>query len=139
MLFWSIDGVFADPCGQVPGPVVSPSAEALADAVASLPGSELVAGPSNVTVGGRPATHVAITIPETIDCAPNEFFLWYDDVRCGSDDPCHRWASSIGEVNQVWIIEVNGKHIWIEAETYAGAPPEVEDEVQQIIDSIRFG
>lgn len=138
MLFWTIDGVYSDPCGNVPGPRLSPSAADLANAVATLPGTELVSGPSDVVVGGRPAKHVSITIPESIDCAPNEFFLWYDDVRCGPDDPCSRWASQIGEVNYVWIIETGGTHIWIEAETYPGAGPEVEQEIQQIIDSIQF-
>jgi hypothetical protein len=138
LIIWSIDGVYADPCGHVPGPVVSSSTADLAAAVATLPGTELVSGPSDVLVGGRPAKYVEITIPEDIGCAPNQFFLWYDDVRCDSYDPCYRWASNIGEINRVWIIDVDGTHVWIEAETYIGAGPEVEEEIQQIIDSIQF-
>ena len=138
MLFWSIDGVYSDPCGSVPGPRLSPSAADLADAVASLPGTELVAGPSDVIVGGRPAKHVVIAIPEDIPCGPSQFLLWYDDVRCADANLCSRWASTINEVLRVWIIELDGTHIWIEAETYRGAGPEIEQEIQQIIDSIQF-
>jgi hypothetical protein len=138
MLLWSIDGVYADPCGQATGPPLSPSADDLASAVATLPGAELVAGPEDVTLGGRSATHVAITIPDDIACAPSDFFLWYDAAGCDGDTPCGRWVSALGETNHVWIFEVDGKHVWIEAETYKGASPELEREVQQIVESIRF-
>ena len=138
MLFWSIDGVYADPCAGVAAPPVSPSAADLASAVAPLAGTELVSGPSDVTVGGRAAKHVAIRIPEDIACAPDAFNLWYDDVTCDAAAPCRRWATALGETNQAWIVEVDGKHVWIEAETYKDATPEVEQEVQAIIDSIQF-
>jgi hypothetical protein len=38
----------------------------------------------------------------------------------------------------VWIIEVDGSIVWIDGETYKGAGPEPGQEIQQIIDSIRF-
>ena len=138
LLLWSIDGVYSDPCGGLAAPPVSPSAADLADAVATLAGTELVAGPTDVTVGGRAAKHVEITIPEDIGCAPSEFRLWYDDVTCDGAAPCWRWASSLGETNSVWIVEVDGKHVWIEAETYKEATPEIQAEVQAIIDSLQF-
>jgi hypothetical protein len=138
MLFWSIDGVYSDPCAGVAAPPVSPSAADLASAVATLPRTELVSEPTDVTVGGRAAKHVAIRIPDNIPCPPLQFFLWYDDVPCDSAATCGRYVTAIGETNQVWIVEVDGKHVWIEAETYAGAPPEIEQEVQAIIDSIQF-
>jgi hypothetical protein len=138
MLFWSIDGVYSDPCGGVAAPPVSPSSADLASAVATLPGIELVSGRTDVTVGGRAAKHIEITIPDSIPCSPEQFLLWYDDVTCASSAPCARFATATGETNQVWIVEVDGTHVWIEAETYAGAPPEIEQTVQAIIDSIQF-
>jgi hypothetical protein len=138
MLLWGIDGVYADPCGKITGPPLSASADDLASAVATLPGAELVSGPEDVTLGGHRATHVAITIPDDIACAPSDFFLWYDASGCDGDTPCGRWVSALGETNHVWIFEVDGKHVWIEAETYRGASPELEREVQQIVESIRF-
>ena len=138
MLFWSIDGVYADPCGHKPAPPVSPSAADLAAGVASLPGAKLVSGPTDVTVGGHPAKAVAITIPKDIGCAPETFDLWYDSTPCGASSPCNRWASYIGETNRVWIVEVDGTYVWIEAETYEGAGPEITNEIQGMIDSIQF-
>ena len=138
MLFWSVDGVFADPCGHVEGPVLSPSAADLAAAVAALPGTSLVTGPTDVTVGGNAATYVEITIPDDIGCAPDQFYLWYDAAGCGTASHCYRWASALGETNRVWIVKVGGQYVWIEGETYKGAGPEVQQEIRQIVDSIRF-
>jgi hypothetical protein len=138
MLFWSIDGVFADPCGHVAAPPVSPSASDLAAAVASMPGYDVVTPPTQVTIGGQEATHVVVKLREDIDCSPTQFFMWYDDVRCGSDDPCHRWADARGQTNSVWIFERDGTHVWIEAQTRETASPETILEVQQVIDSIQF-
>ena len=139
MLLWSIDGVYADPCGQVPAPPVSPSAADLAAAVASIPGYDVVTPPTDVTVGGLPAKHVAVKLREDIGCSPSQFFMWYDNVRCGSAAPCHRWANAPGrQINDVWIVEVDGKHIWIEAETFDTATAETVQEVQQMINSVQF-
>ena len=56
---WNVDGVVADPCTRKAGPLAQTATE-LADAVASLPGTDLVTAPEHVTVGGYPAMHVAI-------------------------------------------------------------------------------
>lgn len=138
LLSWTIDGVYADPCGHVAAPPAGPSSADLASAVAAIPGVTLVAGPKDVTVGGHPAKHVVISIPEDIGCAPDRFYLWYDDVRCGDSEPCFRWATALGETNRIWIIDVAGKRVWIEAESYKGASADIETEIQGMIDSIQF-
>jgi hypothetical protein len=138
MLMWSIDGVYPDPCGQVPAQPVSPSAADLAAAVASIPGFDLIAGPEDVTLGGLQAKHVTVRLREDLACSPAEFYMWYDDVRCGPDDPCHRWATTLGQRNDVWIVETQGTHVWIEVETRDTATPETLQEVQQVIGSIQF-
>jgi hypothetical protein len=56
----------------------------------------------------------------------------------GRPAPCGRYVTATGETNQVWVVEVDGKHVWIEAETYKGAAPELQQEIQAIIDSIQF-
>jgi hypothetical protein len=38
----------------------------------------------------------------------------------------------------IWIIDVEGTLVWIDGETYKGAGPEPGQQIQQIIDSIRF-
>lgn len=130
---WGIDGVAADPCRHVAAPAAESAAE-LAAAVAALPGTDVVTAPEDVTVGGRPAKHVAITIRDDIGCDPGQFSMWYDDSR----GTIFRWVTALGQTNHVWIVDLDGTSLWIEAETYEGARQELVGEIQGIIDSIQF-
>jgi hypothetical protein len=100
--------------------------------VATLPGTDVVTAPEDVTVGGRPAKHVVITVREDVGCPAGTYCMWYDT----SGD--FRWATALGQTNRVWIVDVDGASLWIEAETYKGASPELEQEIQAMIDSIQF-
>jgi hypothetical protein len=140
MIFWpsTPDNVYADPCGhKALSPPANGSAVALAAAVSTLPGTDLVTGPSSVTVGGRPAQHVAITIRHDINCGPNDFYLWYDEST-GGETTGGRWAQELGETLWVWIVDVDGRLIWIDGETYGGGGPAEAERLRRIVDSIRF-
>jgi hypothetical protein len=126
-------GVFADPCSQTRGPVIGTSAANLAAAVASVPGTDLVSGPTDVTVGGRPAKLVVVGIPDVIGCAASDFYLWW-----GPSVDNARYATRPGSTIRAWIIDVDGAIVWIDGETYAGAGPEPVQELQEIVDSIQF-
>lgn len=129
------DNVFANPCADtLLSPPPGPSAAALAAAVSAVPGIKLVSGPSEVTVGGYPAQHVVFTVPETIGCAANKFYLWEDTDNPGTA----RYATELGETLYIWIINVGGSLVWIDGETYVTSSPEAAQEVQDIVDSIRF-
>ena len=135
-IFW-VDatpvGVFANPCANRQAPPIGELAAGLAAAVARVPGTDLVSGPSDVTVGGHPAKHVVITIREDIGCVPESFNLWY-----APREDLARYATQLGSTIRVWIVDVGGKLVWIDGETYKGAGPEPGQEIQQIIDSIQF-
>jgi hypothetical protein len=136
LLFWDANpiGVFADPCAKEMAPPAGPSAADLATAVSTLPGADLVSGPTDVTVGGHPAKHVVIKVPEDAPCGGGEpeFHLWY--LPTEGD----RFISALGATMRVWIIDVDGTIVWIDGETYKGAGPGPGQEIQQIIDSIQF-
>jgi hypothetical protein len=138
LLFWDANpiGVFADPCADKKAPPAGTSTADLAAAVSTLPGTELVSGPADVMVAGRDAKHVVIKVPEDAPCGEEgrEFYLWY----APADACCSRYISARGATMRVWIIEVDGKLIWIDGETYKGAGPGPGQEIQQIIDSIQF-
>jgi hypothetical protein len=127
---WNVDGVVADPCTRTAGPIAQTATE-LADAVASLPGTDLVTAPEDVTVGGHPATHVVIKVRDDIQCSPSSFYMW-------GVGGIFRFATALGETNRVWIVDVNGTRFWFEAETFEGASPELEQEIQDMVDSIQF-
>jgi hypothetical protein len=136
-LFWDPDavGVYADPCAQHAGPVVGPTTADLAAAMTTIPDTTLVSGPTDVTVGGRPAKHVVLTVSEDVACGGpgHEFYLWYAD-----EESAARYATVLGATLSVWIVDVDGTRLSIDAESYKGAGPEIEREVQAIIDSIQF-
>ena len=132
------DNVYADPCAHTPlRPPPSATAAGIAAAVAAVPGTDLVSGPTSVDVGGRRAQRVVLTIREDIDCAAHDAYLWYDESTGGARGGW-RWAEGLGATYRVWIIDVDGTLVWIDAYTFKGASPELDQEIQQIIDSIQF-
>ena len=142
LLLWPAsapDNVYGDPCAETPlDPPAGPSAAELAVAVSTVAGTELVSGPTAVTVGGYPAQHVVITIPDTIGCAAEQFYLWYDSDHPAAPPPgLYRYATALSTI-YTWIIDVDGTIVWIEGETFAHSGPEAAQEVQQIVDSIQF-
>jgi hypothetical protein len=135
VIFWTSfpDGGQAVPCPNLPSPRVGASAADLAAAVAAAPGTELLSGPSDVTVGGQPAKHVVLTVREDLGCDPGYFYTWEDEACCPF------WAGTdAGNKISVWIVDVAGTLLFIEAETTGQAGPGLEQEIQQIVESIRF-
>jgi hypothetical protein len=137
-IFWAFtpDNVHADPCAAAPlAPAAGPGIANLASAVSRIPGTQLVSGPSEVTVGGHPAKRTVITIPEDVDCSAERFKLWYDD---GMGPGGSRWPTVLPSTMSVWIIDVDGTLVWIDGETYERTSPALEREMQQMVDSIEF-
>ena len=124
-------GDHADPCARVLSPRVGGSAADLAAAVSRAPGTTLVKGPSDVSLGGYPAKHVVLKVRENAGCDPGFFYSWRP-FNLGAF-----WLTTdVGDKIRVWIIPVNGKRLFIAAATKAGG---LEKEIQQIVESIRFG
>jgi len=135
IIYWTgfPDGDHADPCVNLLSLPVGPSAADLAAAVAAAPGTELVTGPSDVTVGGRAAKHVVVAVRQDLGCDPGFFYAW-QELWGGP-----MWGTTdVGDTIGVWIVDVDGTRLFIAAETRPSASPELEQEMQQIIDSIQF-
>jgi hypothetical protein len=135
IIFWTSfpDGPHADPCTQALSNPIGPSAADLAAAVSTAPGTELLTGPSDLTVGGRPAKHVVLAVREDIGCDPGFFYTW-QDVEAGP-----LWTmTGVGDTIRVWIVDVDGTRLFIEAVTTTRAGSHLEREIRQIVGSIRF-
>jgi hypothetical protein len=137
VIFWTSfpDGAYAYPCAHLLllGDPIGPSAADLAAAVSTARGTELVVGPSDVTVGGRAAQHVVLTVREDAGCDPGYFFAWREDFGGAF------WAATeVGDTIRVWIVDFDGKRLVIEAETNKDANSALEQEIQRIVESIRF-
>jgi hypothetical protein len=139
-VFWknAPDNVYADPCAHSHlDPAPAHTAAAMAEAVSKLEGTDVVTAPENVSIGGASGVHVAVKIRDDITCLPTEFRRWYDDsLRGGGDD--WRNAADLGATISVWIFEVEGRLVWIDGETFAGATAATLATQQAVIDSIRF-
>jgi serine/threonine-protein kinase len=135
IVFWTSfpHGEYADPCTELLSPQAGRSAAALAAAVSRARGTELVAGPTDVTVGGRAAKYVELTVREDAGCDPGYFYAW-EDVELGAF-----WTQTgPGDTIRVWIVDVGGTLLFFEAETNTQAGFTLRQEIRQIIESIRF-
>lgn len=135
IVYWTSfpDGVYADPCASLLSPRIGASAADLAAAVSTAPGTELVKGPSDVTVGGRRAKHVVLKVRKDVGCDPGFFYAWRD-IEGGP-----LWSfTSVGDTIRVWIVDVGGAHLFVAAGTTEQATAGLKKEIQQIIRSIRF-
>jgi len=133
-------GAYPDPCNHdEPGPLAGKTVPALASMLAATP-NMTVTGPTNVTVGGRSATYLELATIDPLPCAPNGFWLGYggDPGGCGRPEGCMRWVTADGTTEYIWLLDVNGKRMWIDAETYAGGTPERVAEIHATINSIKF-
>ena len=134
IVFWTSfpDGDYADPCARVWSPPVGSSAADLAAAVATAPGTELVTGPSNVTLGGRPAKHVVLTVRENVGCDPGFFYSWRD-VYGGALWPKAAWATRSGYGSSMWTVRASSSK-----PNQPRASRDLKREVEQIVESISF-
>jgi len=139
-VFWrnAPDNVYADPCAHSHlDPAPAHTAAAMAAAVSTLAGTDLVTAPTSVSIGGASGQHVAIKVRDDISCLRSEFRRWYDDsLGAGSDD--FRDGAGLGATLSVWIFEVEGRLVWIDGETFPGASAATTAELQAMIDSIHF-
>ena len=138
--FWrsAPDNVYADPCAHTPlSPPPSASAAGLAAAAATVPVTDVVRGPTSINVGGRPAQQLVLAIREDIDCEPHDAWLWYDESTGGATGGW-RWAEGLGAEYRIWIIDVDGTLVWIDAYTFKNADAGLAQDIQEIIDSIVF-
>jgi hypothetical protein len=135
VIFWTTypDDPAADPCSSLVKPN-GPGVAELAANVATAPGTELVSGPTGLTLGGFPAEHVVLTVRDAVPgCDPGFLYTW----RAECWGPC--WMeTNVGDTISVWIVDVGGKRLFIEAETTTQADARLEAEVRRIVASIRF-
>jgi hypothetical protein len=133
IVFWPQDPdfVYLDSCGDKAGPLVGPTAADMADAIAAMSQLGLVSGPTPTTVDGKPAQRVVVHVPDKLACDSDQFYLW-------GNSGVSRYTSGAGSTFSVWIIDVDGKRIQIDGESFPGASPEIGDKLEAFVESIRF-
>ena len=135
VIYWTAfpDGLSADPCGSLLTLPATASIADLAAAVSAAPGTELVWGPVDSTVGGRPAKHLVLIVREDFGCDPGYFF-----TSAPPPGGPGWWETDAGDTIRVWVVDVDGTRIFIAGETTPDASPGLQRELEDIVASIRF-
>ena len=129
--------VYSDPCH--PDSSSQPRAETapVADLVAQLRAMKgFTAGPvSDVTLGGHPAKSFrltnAITLDAALKCEGSPLDIWEGGLG--------RNTTNQGATDQIWVVDVNGTPITIDAQSVPGkTPADLVAEVEQVVESIHF-
>jgi hypothetical protein len=140
--FTLAENVYADPCGHVLlEPSVGPSVDDLATALSTVPGIDATT-PTAVSFDRSTAgKYLEFAVRNDIGCALGNVYLW--DLPAAS---VRRDRGPVGGLtwgaeqqhNRVWILDVDGVRLVIDATWSPAATPAGLAELQGVIDSIRI-
>jgi hypothetical protein len=134
IIYWTtIPGDYANPCVDVLGMPVPRTVGELAAEVAEAPGTELLARPANIIVGGHRGKHVALLVRQDLGCDQGYFFIWHD-MEAGALWP----STEVGHTISIWIVDTAYTPIFIAALTNEQATDQLHQEIGIIVRSIRF-
>ena len=131
--------VYGDPCEwsttrpDTPATTVDELVAALA-AQASRDASE----PEDITLDGYQGKSITLHVPEDAvfgECDRGTFGSWGVP---GPDVAPHRYHQDPGQIDEIWIVDVNGELAIIDWAYYAETPAEHVEELRSIVDSISF-
>jgi len=129
---WPIAGTFVDPCTDhtLVQPAPGPGIDALADALASQPGTE-AGPPTAITVDGYRAKVVESTVTADIGrCGIDGFELW------AAPDGAARYVQGNNEVNRMYVVDVDGQRLTFNGRLPAVTTAADRAELEAIIASI---
>jgi hypothetical protein len=132
--------VFDDPCSHDTMQTFAATASGQLEAFTSIPGTEVVEGPTAITTAAGSAQRVTIAVPADLGCANSEFWLVFN-TNCGTPTiNCSNFPTWPGEAIHEWFIDNGGEVFEVRAEVRNpdGAEPALPSELQQIVDSIRI-
>jgi hypothetical protein len=130
--FYTVENVFRNPVSLADGvfdPPVGPAAADLASAIAGDPAWKAT-GPTSMTIGGRPALHLQFAVAERGSDGQFNMFS-------SNGDP-DIWGFAPGQEFDLYVVDVPGERIVIDAFHYAGTSASDLAAQQGIIDSIQI-
>jgi hypothetical protein len=133
---WPVQNVYGDPCqwdGSLLDPPIGPSVDDLATALAEQPQRDATS--TDVTLDGYDGKLVRMSMPADInpsDCDGGMFATWSE---AGSDSPS-RFTQGAGTIDTIYILDVNGTRVVIDAFYLPSTSAADVSELEQIIASI---
>jgi hypothetical protein len=142
--------VYGDPCQwltTIPRtPATTPDEIAAAFAAQALSDAS---APVDVTVGGYAGKAITLNVPmsyhqvpdvpreqEFADCDQNEFVFYGTDR---ADAAVERNAQGPGQVDELWILDVNGSIVILDAAYGPATPADLVEELRTLAESATFG
>jgi hypothetical protein len=129
--------VYGDPCHwsttrpDAPATTVDELVAAL-----SAQSSREASAPVDITIDGHAGKSMTLHVPDDANfaaCDSGEFASW----GTAAEDPA-RWAQGPGQIDRLWILNVDGDLVVIDAGHYAGTPQDVLDGLDVMINSVTF-
>jgi hypothetical protein len=145
---WDVGAVPSDPCRwaastQTPGPTVDDLVQALEDQV-----SRNASAAVDATLAGYTGRYLEWSVPsdavvtddsdfEGCDIEPSDghrnFVSWF------GDGDGLRWQQVAGQVDRLWVLDVDGQRLVVDATYSPDATPADLAELEQVVQSLRFG
>ena len=135
--FWIVDEVYADPCRWNRGSIDPPVGPDEHDLVAALAAQRqrYATTPRDETLAGYPGEQMQLQVPPTIDfsdCWNSEFHSW-TAVPSGG-----RYHQGPGQFDRLWILDVDGTRLVIDAAFFPATSRQDRAELRQIVGSVRI-
>ena len=116
-------------------------------AALSAQASRDATAPVDVTVGGYAGKSITLHVPDDAafsakqftDCDQGFFGSWAGgNGTDGPDLTPSRYHQGPGQIDELWVLDVNGVTVVIDTAYYAATPAEVVDEIRAIVESATF-
>jgi hypothetical protein len=129
--------VYGDPCDwkrtgpETPATTVDEIVRALANQASRDPSA-----PEKITVDGYAGKKITLHVPDDArfkDCDGGNFATF----GVAGEDPA-LYAQGPGEIDEIWIVDVNGRIVVLEGGYWAATSPAVVDELHDILRSATF-
>jgi hypothetical protein len=136
--------VVADPCHRHTWDDPGPTVDDLAEALAALPGFEVLAAPREITLAGYAGEHLALRVPDLAyepglgftACNGGSLYGWR--APTGRDRSPTRYYQGPGQELDLWVLDVDGSRLLIEATRFPDSPASDVAELHAILDSLEI-
>jgi hypothetical protein len=95
--------------------------------------------PVDITLDGYAGKAITLHVPDDADftqCDEGKFGSWSQGT---TDLSPHRYAQGPGQIDEVWVLDVDGLMVVIDWTHYAGTPADDVAELRAIVESATFG
>jgi hypothetical protein len=136
--------VVADPCHRHTWEDPGPTVVDLAEALAALPGFEVLEAPSETTLAGYAGQRFALQVADLeyepgrgfTACNGGYFYAWR--APTGRDRSPTRYYQGPGQQLEMWVLDVDGSRLLIETNRFPDSPADDVAELEAILDSLEI-